>query len=78
MIVCLLASVSVVLAQKQHGYVKTRGRLSANGTAIPGTQLSGATITFRGNNSAVSGTNGAFAFAVANNTYYLSENYCGT
>lgn len=73
LIVCLLASVSVVFAQKQHGYVKTRGRLSANGTAIPGTMLSGATITFRGNNSAVSGTNGAFAFAVTNNTYCITN-----
>lgn len=73
LIVCLLASISAVFAQTQHGYVKTRGRLSANGTAIPGTRLSGATITFRGNNSAVSGTNGAFAFAVANNTYRITN-----
>ena len=72
-VVCLLASVSAMFAQTQHGYVKTRGRLSANGTAIPGTRLSGATITFRGNNSAVSGTNGAFAFAVANNTYCITN-----
>lgn len=72
-VVCLLASVSAMFAQKQHGYVKTRGRLRANGTAVPGTRLSGATITFRGNNSAVSGTNGAFAFAVANNTYCITN-----
>ena len=72
-IVCLLASVSAMFAQKQHGYVKTRGRLRANGTAVPGTRLSGATITFRGNNSAVSGTNGSFAFAVANNTYCITN-----
>ena len=45
-VVCLLASVSAMFAQKQHGYVKTRGRLRANGTAVPGTRLSGATITF--------------------------------
>lgn len=72
-VVCLLASVSAMFAQKQHGYVKTRGRLRANGTAVPGTRLSGATITFRGNNSAVSGTNGAFAFAVVNNTYCITN-----
>ena len=72
-VVCLLASVSAMFAQKQHGYVKTRGRLRANGTAVPGTRLSGATITFRGNNSAVSGKNGAFAFAVANNTYCITN-----
>ena len=73
LIVCLLACVPALFAQTQHGYVKTRGRLSANGTAIPGTRLSGATITFRGNNSAVSGTNGAFAFAVTNNTYCITN-----
>lgn len=72
-VVCLLACVSAMFAQKQHGYVKTRGRLRANGTAVPGTRLSGATITFRGNNSAVSGTNGAFAFAVANNTFCITN-----
>lgn len=71
--VCLLASVSAVFAQNQHGYVKTRGRLSANGTIVPGTRLSGVTISFRGNNPAVSGANGAFTFAVSNNTYCITN-----
>lgn len=73
LIVCLLASVSAGFAQTQQGYVKTRGRLSVNGTAIPGTRLSGVTITFRGNKSAVSGTNGAFTFAVSNKTFCITN-----
>lgn len=70
-IVCFLASVSAVFAQTQHGYVKTRGRMAANGTTIPGTRLSGATLTLRGNNSVVSGNNGVFTFAVPSKTFCL-------
>ena len=45
LIVYLLATVSVVFAQTQQGYVKTRGRMNANGTVVSGTRLTGATIT---------------------------------
>lgn len=73
LIVCLFSSVFAGFAQTQRGHVKTRGRLSASGTVVPGTRLSGATITFRGNNSAVSGTNGAFTFAVSNKTFCITN-----
>ena len=71
--ICILAAVSAVCAQTQKGYVKTRGRLNANGTVIHGSRLSGATITFQGNGSATSGTNGAFTFAVKNNTFCITN-----
>ena len=74
LIVFLLAtSVSAVIAQTQQGYVKTRGRLAANGTTIPGTRLSGATITFKGNRTVISGGNGVFTFAVPSKTFCITN-----
>ena len=74
LIVCLFAiSVSAVFAQTQQGYVKTRGRLAANGTTIPGARLSGATITFKGNITVISGNNGVFTFAVPSKTFCITN-----
>ena len=61
----------VASAQTQRGYVKTRGRLQSNGTTIPGTRLSGATVTLKGNNSVTSGANGGFSFAVSNKSFCI-------
>ena len=69
----LLATVSVAFAQTQRGYVKTRGRLAANSTTIPGTRLSGATLTFKGNRTAVSGPNGVFTFSVPSKTFCVTN-----
>ena len=69
---CLfLMGISVASAQTQRGYVKTRGRLQSNGTTIPGTRLSGATVTLKGNNSVTSGANGVFSFAVSNKSFCI-------
>ena len=73
LIVCLLVSISAVFAQTQHGYVKTRGRMNVNGTVVPGTRLTGATITFKGRSSVTSGTNGVFTFAVPNKTFCITN-----
>lgn len=73
LIVCLLISVFAAFAQTQQGYVKTRGRLSSNGTTIPGTRLSGATITFKGNSTVTSGANGVFTFAVPSKTFCITN-----
>ena len=71
-VVCLLfVGISVASAQTQRGYVKTRGRLQSNGTTIPGTRLSGATVTLKGNNSVTSGANGGFSFAVSNKSFCI-------
>ena len=67
----LLMGISVASAQTQRGYVKTRGRLQSNGTTIPGTRLSGATVTLKGNNSVTSGANGGFSFAVSNKSFCI-------
>lgn len=69
----LLAISTLVYAQTQQGYVKTKGRLSSNGSVIKGTRLSGATVTVRGHNSVVSGNNGSFSLTIPNNTYYLQN-----
>ena len=69
---CLLfVGISVASAQTQRGYVKTRGRLQSNGTTIPGTRLSGATVTLKGNNSVTSGANGVFSFVVSNKSFCI-------
>lgn len=74
LIVCLFAtSVSAVIAQTQQGYVKTRGRLAADGTTIPGARLSGATITFKSNITVISGANGVFTFAVPSKTFCITN-----
>ena len=69
-VVCLLlVGISVASAQTQRDYVKTRGRLQSNGTTIPGTRLSGATVTLKGNKFVTSGANGVFSVAVSNKSF---------
>jgi hypothetical protein len=63
----------IASAQTQKGIVKTKGRLGANSTVIAGTRLSGATVTVRGGNSVVSGSNGAFSLTIPSNSYYLQN-----
>ena len=70
---CLLATISAAFAQTQRGYVKTRGRLAANGSLIPGTRLTGATITFKGNVAVVSGPNGAFSYPMRSKTFSVES-----
>ena len=79
----LLLTQANVMAQTQQGYVKTKGRLNANGTVTAGQRLTGATITVLNGNNAVSGTNGTFALVlpsakfvlknVTKNNYVLSD-----
>lgn len=70
---CLLATISAAFAQTQRGYVKTRGRLAANGSLIPGTRLTGATITFKDNVAVVSGPNGAFSYPMRSKTFSVES-----
>ena len=60
-------------AQNQQGYVKTKGRLANNGTLIKGTRLSGATVTVKGRNAVLSGSNGTFTLTLPGNNYYLQN-----
>lgn len=72
LIVCLLASVFVVFAQTQQGYVKTKGRLGSNGQVIAGTRLVGATVRLKDKN-VVSQASGAFSFVVSNKKYTVLD-----
>ena len=71
--ICILFAASVVFAQTQKGYVTTRGRLTASGTTIPGTRLTGATITFKGSSPVISGSNGVFTFAVPSKSFCITN-----
>lgn len=62
-----------VYGQNQNGYVKTKGRLSSNGSVISGTRISGATVILKGGNSTVSGTNGSFSVKIPSKKYYLQN-----
>lgn len=70
---CLLATASVAFAQTQRGYVKTRGRLAANGTLNPGKHLSGATLVLKGNKTVVSDNNGMFTFSDPSKKYCVTK-----
>ena len=60
-------------AQIQSGIVKTRGRLAKDGTVIPGVGLTGATVSIKGSNTVVSGSNGSFRVSLPEKEYYLQE-----
>ena len=51
-------------AQTQQGYVKTKGRLGANGQVIAGKRLSGVVVQVKGRSAVVSKDNGAFSFPI--------------
>ncbi len=63
----------VITAQTQQGYVKTKGRLGSNGTVVAGQRLSGATVTVRGGNAVVSGSEGDFTLVVPSGNFYLQN-----
>ncbi|MBQ0058335.1 MAG: tetratricopeptide repeat protein [Bacteroidales bacterium] len=65
-ICCLLIaliSVSLSFAETQQGIVKTRGRM-VDGQLVPGTRLSGATISLNFGNPLISDAQGSFSFDV--------------
>ena len=59
--------------QTQQGYVKTKGRLGSNGSLVKGTRLSGATVTVKGQNAVLSGSNGTFTLAIPSTNFYLQN-----
>ena len=53
------------MGQTQQGYVKTRGKLAADGkSVVPGVRLSNALVTIENRSPVKSGANGAFSFAL--------------
>lgn len=72
-LILLIIISTIAFGQSQQGIVKTRGRLSANGTLIPGTRLSGATVSIQNTNPLVSGNKGTFSFSVSSATYSITS-----
>ena len=72
-LISVIMSCLCIYGQTQQGYVKTKGRLGNNGTVIAGTRLQGATVTVRGGNAVVSGSNGTFSLAIPTSSYYLQS-----
>jgi len=70
--ICLFISASIN-SQTQLGYVKTKGRLGNNGSVIKGVRLSGATVTVKGRNAVLSGSNGTFSLTLPGSNYYLQN-----
>ncbi len=70
--ICIFISASIY-SQTQQGYVKTKGRLGNNGSVIKGVRLSGATVTVKGRNGVLSGSNGTFTLTLPGSNYYLQN-----
>ena len=60
-------------AQTQKGYVKTRGRLGANGKTIIGNRLSGVSVVPNIGNPVVSNANGSFTLALPATKFHLQK-----
>ena len=58
-------------AQIQQGYVKTKGRLGANGQVIAGKRLSGVTVQIKGRSAVMSQANGTFSFPIPANKFLI-------
>ena len=64
-IIMLAVMAATAVGQTQQGYVKTRGKLAADGKSIvPGVRLSNALVTIENLSPVKSGANGAFSFAL--------------
>ncbi len=69
-----LLMATLLCAQSQQGYVKTRGRLDAKGNLIHGEGLKGATVYIKGRTATlVKDTNGAFSFPVPTRQYQIDS-----
>ena len=63
----------LTIAQTQKGYVKTKGRLAANGTVISGTRLAETIIQVKGRNTVLSRTDGNFSFPMPGQQFQLQS-----
>ncbi len=68
-----LCFTTVIFAQTQKGYVKTKGRLDNDGNLIPGTPLSEVVVKVKDRNEVMSDKRGDFSFPMPDQTYYLES-----
>lgn len=72
-LVLLLMPATIILGQKQQGYVKTRGRM-VNGQHIKGQGLPGATVKLRGRQAVVvQQQDGSFSFPKLSNNFIIDS-----
>ena len=73
LVLTLVAMLSVFasVAQTQTGYVKTKGRLGADGKVIAGKRIADATIQAKGRNAVKSNSNGVFSIPIPSNKFNL-------
>ena len=60
-----------IIAQTQHGLVKTKGRLNNDGSVIPGKMLQGVTVKVKDRTAILSNAQGEFSFPVPGSKYSL-------
>ena len=74
-VILFLLSAASGFAQTQKGYVKTKGRMDANGNIIAGKRLSGVTIQPSERQAVVSRSDGSFSFPVPHSLFSIQSVY---
>lgn len=69
----ILGTMLSAQTQTQQGYVKTKGRLTNNGSVIAGIRIPNATIQVKDRTPVVSQTDGTFSFPIPANKFYLQN-----
>lgn len=69
----VLLAITATAYKTQKGYVKTRGRLTANGKVIAGKRLPNAVVILRNSNNTRSDANGNFSVTVPAQNFYLQN-----
>lgn len=70
----LIMTSCLASAQTQQGYVKTKGRMDANGNLVPGQGLRGATVSLQGRTAVlVNAEDGKFSFPVTGAQFRLDS-----
>ena len=72
-VLLFIFSVLLLSAQTQYGYVKTKGRLGADGNVIPGVRLSGATVSIKDRSALISASDGGFSFPLPGKAYIVQS-----
>ena len=69
----IMALCSLLAAQTQQGYVKTKGRLANDGSVIAGFRIPNTTIQVKGRTPIISQDNGSFSFPIPSIKFYLQN-----
>lgn len=73
LILCVSIPTCLHAQNEQVGNVKTRGRLAADGSVVPGTPIDGASVILKGGNATISGPGGDFSLMTQGDRFYINE-----